>query len=261
MLENIIKNKIIEVENLKSSTKYELDNMIKTQSNNYNFLSRLKNVSQDGSNPIIAEIKRKSPSKGNLDSKLDVKVLSKIYEDNGAACISVLTDEKFFGGNIRDLQLVKENVSIPVLRKDFIIDEYQLLESKYHGADCVLLIVACLEEKKLRLLLQMCKKLNLQALVEVHTLDEMRIALRNEAYLIGINNRNLKTFEVDINTTTQLSKLKNGNTILVSESGLKDRETLDKLKKCGVDAFLIGESLVTSQNPSKNLRELVGNVK
>ena len=107
----------------------------------------------------------------------------------------------------------------------------------------------------------MCKKLNLQALVEVHTLDEMHIALRNEAYLIGINNRNLKTFEVDINTTTQLSKLKNGNTILVSESGLKDRETLDKLKKCGVDAFLIGESLVTSQNPSKNLRELVGNVK
>ena len=261
MLENIIKNKIIEVENLKSSTKYKLDNMIKTQSNNYNFLSRLKNVSQDGSNPIIAEIKRKSPSKGNLNSKLDVKVLSKIYEDNGAACISVLTDEKFFGGNIRDLQLVKESVSIPVLRKDFIIDEYQLLESKYYGADCVLLIVACLEEKKLQLLLQMCKKLNLQALVEVHTLDEMHTALRNEAYLIGINNRNLRTFEVDINTTTQLSKLKNGNIILVSESGLNDRETLDKLKKSGVDAFLIGESLVTSQNPSKNLRELVGNVK
>ncbi|MEC8169803.1 MAG: indole-3-glycerol phosphate synthase TrpC, partial [Pseudomonadota bacterium] len=253
--------KIIEIENLKASTKYKLDDIIKTHSNNYNFLSRLKNVSQDGSNPIIAEIKRKSPSKGNLDSELDVKALSKIYEDNGAACISVLTDEKFFGGNIRDLQLVKESVSIPVLRKDFIIDEYQLLESKYNGADCVLLIVACLEEKKLQLLLQMCEKLNLQALVEVHTLDEMHIALRNEAYLIGINNRNLKTFEVDINTTTQLSKLKNGNTILVSESGLKDRETLDKLKKCGVDAFLIGESLVTSQNPSKNLRELVGNVK
>ena len=261
MLENIIKNKIIEVENLKASTEYKLDDLIKMQSNNYNFLSRLKNVSQDGSNPIIAEIKRKSPSKGNLDTKLDVKVLSKIYEDNGAACISVLTDEKFFGGNICDLQLVKESVSIPVLRKDFIIDEYQLLESKYYGADCVLLIVACLEEKKLQLLLQMCEELNLQALVEVHTLDEMHIALRNEAYLIGINNRNLKTFEVDINTTIQLSKLKNGNRILVSESGLKDRETLDKLKNSGVDAFLIGESLVTSQNPSKNLRELVGNVK
>ena len=105
------------------------------------------------------------------------------------------------------------------------------------------------------------QKLNLQALVEVHTLDEMHIALRNEAYLIGINNRNLKTFEVDINTTTQLSKLKNSNIILVSESGLKDRETLDKLKKSGVDAFLIGESLVTSQNPPKHLRALVGNVR
>jgi len=261
MLENIIKNKIIEVENLKASTKYILNDVIKMQGSNYDFLSRLQNVSQDGSNSIIAEIKRKSPSKGNLDSKLDVKILSKAYQDNGAACISVLTDEKFFGGSIRDLQIVKESVSIPVLRKDFIIDEYQLLESKYHGADCVLLIVACLDEKKLKLLLQMCKKLGLHALVEVHTIDEMHIALRNEAYLIGINNRNLKTFEVDIDTTIQLSKLKNDNIILVSESGLKDRETLDKLKKSGVDAFLIGESLVTSQNPPKHLRALVGNVR
>ncbi len=261
MLENIIKNKIIEVENLKASTKYILNDVIKMQGSNYDFLSRLQNVSQDGSNSIIAEIKRKSPSKGNLDSKLDVKILSKAYQDNGAACISVLTDEKFFGGSIRDLQIVKESVSIPVLRKDFIIDEYQLLESKYHGADCVLLIVACLDENKLKLLLQMCKKLGLHALVEVHTIDEMHIALRNEAYLIGINNRNLKTFEVDIDTTIQLSKLKNDNIILVSESGLKDRETLDKLKKSGVDAFLIGESLVTSQNPPKHLRALVGNVR
>ncbi len=261
MLENIIKNKIIEVENLKASTKYILNDVIKMQGSSYDFLSRLQNVSQDGSNSIIAEIKRKSPSKGNLDSKLDVKILSKAYQDNGAACISVLTDEKFFGGSIRDLQIVKESVSIPVLRKDFIIDEYQLLESKYHGADCVLLIVACLDENKLQLLLQMCKKLGLHALVEVHTIDEMHIALRNEAYLIGINNRNLKTFEVDIDTTIQLSKLKNDNIILVSESGLKDRETLDKLKKSGVDAFLIGESLVTSQNPPKHLRALVGNVR
>ncbi len=261
MLENIIKNKIIEVENLKASTKYILNDVINMQGNNYDFLSRLQNVSQDGSNSIIAEIKRKSPSKGNLDSKLDVKILSKAYQDNGAACISVLTDEKFFGGSIRDLQIVKESVSIPVLRKDFIIDEYQLLESKYYGADCVLLIVACLDENKLQLLLQMCKKLGLHALVEVHTIDEMHIALRNEAYLIGINNRNLKTFEVDIDTTIQLSKLKNDNIILVSESGLKDRETLDKLKKSGVDAFLIGESLVTSQNPPKHLRALVGNVR
>ena len=244
MLENIIKNKIIEVEILKSSTKYELDNMIKTQSNNYNFLSRLKNVSQDGSNPIIAEIKRKSPSKGNLDSKLDVKVLSKIYEDNGAACISVLTDEKFFGGNIRDLQLVKENVSIPVLRKDFIIDEYQLLESKYHGADCVLLIVACLEEKKLRLLLQMCKKLNLQALVEVHTLDEMHTALRNEAYLIGINNRNLKTFEVDIKNSITLRQQFDKDNVFVSESGIKSKKDIEKLKENNISVFLIGESLM-----------------
>ena len=256
MLDEIIKNKELEVANLKITTNFNMEQLI--DNNDNAFLSRLKKVSQEGQNAIIAEIKRKSPSKGVLNAKLDTNILSKMYEDNGAACISVLTDEKYFGGSINDLSSVKSNVTIPVLRKDFIIDEYQLLESKYYGADCVLLIIACLSEQKFQSLLEMCKMLNLCALVEVHTLEEMKIALKHNAYLVGINNRNLKTFEVNLDTSIQLAKFKNDNVLFISESGLKDKKTIDDLKNKGIDAFLIGESLVTSSNPSNDLRVLVG---
>ena len=258
MLDAIIKNKELEVANLKATTDYNIDQFVNNKNNGNIFLSRLKGVSNNGHNAIIAEIKRQSPSKGVLDPKLNTNTLSRIYEDSGAACISVLTDKKYFGGSINDLSLVKSNVSIPVLRKDFIIDEYQLLESKYYGADCVLLIIACLSEKKFQSLLELCKVLNLCALVEVHTKEEMQIALQHNAYLIGINNRNLKTFKVNVDTSVQLAKLKNDNVTFVSESGLRDKKTIEDLKNKGIDAFLIGESLVTSSNPSNDLRVLVG---
>ena len=261
MLEEIINNKKSEFKALKKNTSYneELFNIAEFSHNI--FLERLKDVSKSGDNAIIAEIKRKSPSKGLLKKNLVPLLLSRIYQDSGAACVSVLTDEKYFNGSIQDLELVKQNISIPVLRKDFIIDEYQLLESKHHCADCILLIIACLTEDKFRNLLKTCSHLGLCALVEVHTIEEMELALKYNAKLIGINNRNLKTFEVDINTSKELAKIKTNDITLISESGLKDIGTLNSLKNVGIDAFLIGESLVTSPNPSRDLRELVKNVK
>ena len=148
---------------------------------------------------------------------------------------------------------------MPVLRKDFIIDEVQIVDSEMHGADCVLLIVACLEEKKLQFLLQMCKKLNLQALVEVHTLDEMHIALRNEAYLIGINNRNLKTLEVSINNTISIfENIKSHKGPIISESGIKNEDDVKYIyDKTGIKNFLIGESLLNSDNPAELIKRII----
>jgi indole-3-glycerol phosphate synthase len=257
MLKEIIENKKQEILELKS--KKSLDMEINQNIENRGFINSLRTKYDMGKNPIIAEIKKHSPSKGYLNKDLDVAKMAKLYENSGAACISVLTDSKYFKGSLTDLEIAKESTSIPILRKDFILDEYQIIESKNVGADCILLIVACLEERKFNQLNNFSKELNLDVLVEVHNERELDIALNNECKLIGINNRNLKTFEVTIQTTLDLiKKFHTDDIFFVSESGIKNIDTIKSLRENNVNGFLIGESLITSKNPNEILKELVG---
>ena len=206
---------------------------------------------------LIAEVKRASPSRGVLRQNFDPPALAKIYADNGAAAISVLTESKYFGGHIDHLAEIREAVTIPLLRKDFIFDPYQVYESRAFGADALLLIVAILQIEQLTELLAMSHELGLSCLVEVHNENEVEKALRSGAQIIGINNRDLRTFDVDFNTTKRLRKLIPADKIVVSESGVSGRQDIDNLKKLGVNAALVGEALLTAADIEAKLRELV----
>ncbi len=207
---------------------------------------------------IIAEVKKASPSKGVIRDVFDPLALAKEYEANGASAISVLTEEKYFQGSLEYLRLIKEKTGLPVLRKDFIIDEYQIYEARSAGADAVLLIAAILDEKALKNFIWLTEALGMAALIEVHDEEEIKKALEAGASLIGVNNRDLKTFKVDINATIRLLPLVPKDKILVSESGLSAREEILTLKKAGVSAFLIGTALVKEKDAGKKLRELLG---
>ncbi len=206
---------------------------------------------------IIAEVKRASPSKGNFGLLLPVDELALRYEAGGARTISVLTEEDFFMGSAADLLLVKRAVSLPVLRKDFVIDSYQLYESRAIGADAVLLIAGLLGEKELTAFLKICAGLGLAALVETHSVDEIKMALRAGARVVGINNRNLQTFTTDLNHTLQLAPFIPDDILLVSESGIHSADDVRLLSAAGADAVLVGESLVRSGDPAEKTAELV----
>lgn len=217
---------------------------------------RRKLRSNDGIN-IIAEIKRASPSKGVINENIDVAELAKAYENGGAAAISVLTEEDRFRGSLADLKTVSRNVSIPVLRKDFIFDEFQVYEAAAAGADVILLIVAMLEDKQLFRLRRLIEdELKLDALVEVHDADELKRASAAGATLIGVNNRNLSTFEVSLDVSRELIKKAPEGTLMIAESGLSTREELLELKGLGFSGFLIGETLMKSENAEDELRKL-----
>ncbi len=207
---------------------------------------------------LIAEVKKASPSKGVFRETFDPALLALEYETAGASALSVLTDEKFFQGSLNDLQDVSIAVKLPVLRKDFIIDEYQIYEAKYFGADAVLLIAAILQEKQLKSFRLLAEDLGLDVLVEVHSKEELASALASGAEIIGINNRDLKTFETDIFTTIELAELVPKTCLLVSESGIFTGEDVKQLASAGVDAILVGEALVTSDNINNKIRELLG---
>ena len=216
---------------------------------------RLKSALQTGSINVIAEYKRRSPSKGVIRSDVDVQTMVKMYEAGGAAAISVLTEEDYFAGSLDDLRTVKSTVSIPVLRKDFVFDEYQLFESAAAGADAVLLIVAMLEDQTLLGLRRIAEdELGMDALVEVHNSNEMHRAIDAGASLIGVNNRNLHTFEVSLRTSFELARLAPMSATMVSESGLRDSEDLKRLSEVGYRGFLIGETLMRAENPVEVLR-------
>jgi indole-3-glycerol phosphate synthase len=207
---------------------------------------------------LIAEVKRASPSKGDLNVNLDAVALAKTYADNGAKAISVLTEEHYFKGSGQDLAAVKKALpNVPVLRKDFILDPYQLYEARAWGADAVLLIMAILDYGTLQYLVAESHRLGMQCLLEVHDKDELKRALKCDTRLIGINNRNLQTMEVDINITQELSPLIPPRRVVVSESGIKGREDIKKLKAWGVDAVLIGEALVTASDIPARIKELL----
>jgi indole-3-glycerol phosphate synthase len=218
------------------------------------FSQRLK---QPGVN-IIAEIKRASPSKGSININLDPTNLAKAYEKGGAAALSVLTEKDFFKGSYEDFKLARMATSLPVLRKDFIISEYQMYESAIWEADAVLLIVRCLSKNQLRELIALSNELKMDTLVEIHTENDLETASEAGAQLIGINNRNLQTFKTDIGIAIHLvSLLKNFQTPVVA-SGIKNREDIEQNLNFGLNNFLIGESLVKADDPVEFLLKLQG---
>ena len=215
-----------------------------------------KALHRDGVN-VIAEFKRRSPSKGVIRPDADLLQIVKSYEAGGAAAISVLTEEDYFSGSLDDLRAVKAAVLLPVLRKDFVFDEYQVYESAAAGADAILLIVAALDDELLLRLRRLAEdELGLDALVEVHTSDEMKRAVGCDARLIGVNNRDLRTFEVSLETSLSLATEAPSDALLVSESGLRTREDLSRLHAAGFRGFLIGETLMRAENPQQALNEL-----
>ena len=213
-------------------------------------------LSDDSKVSIIAEFKRRSPSKGQI-SNGDPVSIAKAYESSGAAAVSVLTEEDYFGGSLDDLRAVRAAISLPILRKDFIFDEYQVYESAVAGADALLLIVAALDDEALKRLRAITEdELGLDALVEVHTDEEMRRAGACGAKLIGVNNRDLRTFQVSLETSIRLAPNAPGGAILVSESGIASQEDIRRLGDAGYKGFLIGETLMRAGDPGSVLRSL-----
>jgi len=207
---------------------------------------------------VIAEFKRRSPSKGVIRPDADLVSIVKSYEAGGAAAISVLTEEDYFSGSLDDLRSVKATVGLPVLRKDFVFDEYQVYEAAAAGADAVLLIVAALDDELLLGLRRLAEdELGLDALVEVHSLEEMRRASACGAGLIGVNNRDLRTFEVSLETSLSLAVEAPAGALLISESGLRTREDLQLLQRSGFRGFLIGETFMRAHDPQQALRNVL----
>lgn len=207
---------------------------------------------------LIAEVKKASPSKGVIREDFDPVKIAGMYQESGAACLSVLTEKRFFQGDLVYLGRIREQVDLPLLRKDFIIDEYQVHEARASGADAILLIAACLERGQMQEYLGIAAGLGLDVLVESHTYKELDKSLLAGAILMGINNRNLMTFEVTLQTTLDLLKDIPDDRVVVSESGIRTRDDVVMLQKAGVDAILVGESLMREPDIGKKVKELLG---
>ena len=220
------------------------------------FISAINVQVQQGHNAIIAEAKKASPSKGVIRPEFDVAQIASSYEAGGATCLSVLTDEQYFKGNLSNLMLAKNACKLPLIRKDFIIDEYQLYQSRVAGADCILLIVSALEPSRLLELTQCAQQIGMDVLVEVHDQSELEIALELEGVLLGINNRNLRTFETSLDTTINLLPGIPENITVVTESGIHTKADVKHMNKHGVYAFLIGEAFMRADLPGDKLKEL-----
>lgn len=257
ILDDIVAKQKVRIENEKKEKSIEVlkqEVLALPLSERYFFEDSLK--SKDFS--FICEIKKASPSKGVIVEEFPYTDIAQDYEQAGAAAISVLTEPNFFKGNDMFLKDVADIVNIPVLRKDFIIDDYQIYQAKLIGADAILLICAILDETTLNKFLNLAKSLKLSCLVETHNEDEIKKALNSGAKILGINNRDLKTFTVDINTSLKLRKLIPENKILISESGIKTAQDVKILKNAGFNGALIGESMMLSKNKVHFLSELIG---
>ena len=222
-----------------------------------NFLNKLKNKKSNIN--IIGELKRASPSAGNIvQQDIDLLKISKIYEKSGISCLSILTDEKYFKGSIDDLNNIKKVTTLPILRKDFIVDEYQVYESFLYGADCILIIMALINQKLASELEELAASLGIDSIIEVHNDEEIYQSTFLKSDLIGINNRNLKDFSVDINNSVNLSKSIAENKIIISESGIKTKEDISfTMNNSKIKTFLIGESLMSSLDIEVSIRNLL----
>ncbi|NLW55883.1 MAG: indole-3-glycerol phosphate synthase TrpC [Firmicutes bacterium] len=254
--ERILQTKAVEVKRKKDQTPLvQLEKRLTNAPATRPFRSRLIGERLQ----LIAEIKQASPAKGVLCPDFQPVWLAQTYEASGAAALSVLTDENFFRGSLTDLEQVKkETKKLPVLRKDFIIDPYQIYEARVYGADAVLFIVAALTRAQLKSFIETAQNLGLDVLVEVHNFPELTIALEAGAELIGINNRDLKTFAVNLETTFRLLETIPQDKVVVAESGIKNAHQIKRLAQAGVHAVLIGEALVTAADPGAKIEELIG---
>ena len=217
------------------SSKIDFENLKET-----NFKKSLQNKAE----AIIAEIKKASPSAGIISDNFDPVLKSKEYESFGASALSILTEEDYFLGNIEYLKDVKAITSLPILRKDFIVDEYQIYESKLIGADCILLIASILNDEELKNFSEISERLKLDYIIEVHNEEELQRAQHFSNAIIGVNNRNLKTFDVDINNSVELKKIFEGENVFIAESGIKSKKDIEYLQQHNINVFLIGESLM-----------------
>lgn len=258
ILEKIISNKKSEIEKAKALLSYlKLEQLIDCDQKN---VSLKKSFLENTKAGIIAEHKRKSPSKGIINDKFSVEFITQGYENAGASALSILTDSDFFGGSKQDLFDARKATNIPILRKDFIIDEYQLLEAKAWGADVILLIAANLEPSKLLELAKFAKSLTLEVLMEVHDEKELLSNINPYIDFIGVNNRNLKTFEVSIENSLKLADLIPNEFIKIAESGLNSVHEINILKKAGFKGFLIGESFMKTENPGLACKNLIDEI-
>ncbi|MGI6460561.1 MAG: indole-3-glycerol phosphate synthase TrpC [Candidatus Hydrogenedentales bacterium] len=254
ILDEICAHKRVEVEASKAAI--PLDEL-KARLNDLDAPRDFRAALRGGGISLIAEVKKASPSKGVLRADFNPVELAGLYERAGANAISVLTDEKYFHGALADLEAVRRQVSVPCLRKDFIVDEYQLYEARAAQADAVLLIVRVLSDEQLRDYLDVTKSLRMAALVETHDARDIERAISAGAHILGINNRDLATFQVSLNTTLELKRYVPGGHVLVSESGIHTREHVQLLEDGGIDAILVGESLVTCDNIKAKIQELL----
>jgi len=217
----------------------------------------LANALQNSKTGIIAEHKRRSPSKSVINQGLNIQDVAKGYEEAGVCGISVLTDGKYFGGSLDDLLLARSVCNLPLLRKEFIIDEYQLLEAKAYGADVILLIAAILSRAKIKQFSELAKSLELDVLLEVHNEEELQKSIMPSLDMLGVNNRNLKTFEVSLETSKKLSDQIPDEFIKVSESGISSVKAIQELKPYGYKGFLIGENFMKSDNPGQSAKQFI----
>ena len=247
ILEKIIKKKIEKIENSKKNFSIDtLNELIEKNKTFVNFKEKIKKNIKENKFSIIAEIKKASPSAGVIINDYDPVKIANIYNDNKATCLSVLTEENFFLGDLTHISQIKQNINLPILCKDFFVDKFQIPLAKSHGADAILIILAGVSESLANELYEEALKLNMSVIVEVHTVEEAKQALKFEDALIGINNRNLKTLKTDINTTFDIHDvLVNHKGPLISESGIKNKDELLELSnKTSIKTFLIGESLL-----------------
>ncbi len=221
----------------------------------------LANALRNSATGIIAEHKRRSPSKSVINQGLNVHEVAKGYESAGACGMSVLTDGKYFGGSLDDLLLARAMVKIPLLRKEFIIDEYQIIEAKSNGADVILLIAAILTKSEIKTFSELAKSLDLDVLLEVHNTTELQKSIMPSLDMMGVNNRNLKTFEVSLETSKSLSQIIPDDFVKVSESGISNIEAIKELKPYGYQGFLIGENFMKSEDPGKSANDFIKGIK
>ncbi|PRX28937.1 indole-3-glycerol phosphate synthase [Orenia metallireducens] len=255
ILDKIVEHKKLEVEQQKQEVSLaELKQKIETLEHTRDFKGALEAEGMS----LIAEIKKASPSKGVIREDFNPIAIAKEYQQAGAKALSVLTDEKFFQGKLDYLTGVKAEVDLPLLRKDFIIDPYQIYQARACGADAILLIVAILSKEQLKDYLALAKSLGLGVLVEVHNRKELTLVLQEDCDIIGINNRDLRVFEVDLATTLGLKRSIPKDKVVISESGIKNRNDVELLADHGIDGILVGEALMRSTNISTKIGELVG---
>ena len=257
ILDQICENKKKEIQFDKN--KYSINTLEKITKieENRGFNNLLIKNNKKQKNNIIGEIKKASPSAGIIIENYDPIYIASKYEKSGIGALSILTDQKFFNGNIEHISLVKKNINIPILRKDFIIDPYQVIQSKYYKADAILIIMSILSLSQAQELLDVAKKYKIDCLVEVHDIKEINNALKLNNPTIGINNRNLKNLEVNLINTIELYKEVPDNYTIVAESGIKTKSDIDQYNKLGIYNFLIGESLLRSRNINKKINELI----